>query len=360
MPRAGADERRRRAPASSRCSRAPAALRSGDRTGPASASRRRQRAAPRGRAGTRRGTSYACPAQAKLEGLLLLVCAEQLERARIEAVGLAVALAPFGLLGGAHQRGHSVRHRRRARPLATPRGPAGTPARGGGRRSRRSPRPSSPARRPTRRSARAGPRGVPSVAARRPRPGSARAGTTTRARRRRSRRRASGRRPAPAARSGPHRSRRRSARGATRRRTRRRNPPTDACWASRFCSPGSPSSREPIRPCRLVGTGTCSRSSPTPPFDRTPDSTSIRTVSSRKRGLPPTSRAGRRWRAAAGGRARQGARAGAPLRQPRPAAREGYSTWCGDSTNHSGRASCSSGRPVPRTRIGPPARSSMR
>ena len=53
------------------------------------------------------------PAQPQLERLLLLVRAEQLERASVESLGLSVALAALGFLGGAHERSHGVRHRRR-------------------------------------------------------------------------------------------------------------------------------------------------------------------------------------------------------------------------------------------------------
>ena len=63
---------------------------------------------------------------------------------------------------------------------------------------------------------------------------------------------------------------------------------TDAWCASCFSFASSRSRRELISPCTLVGTGTSLISSPLPPLEvEQPSSRSIRTVSSRKSGLPP-------------------------------------------------------------------------
>ena len=52
-------------------------------------------------------------AEPQLERLLGLLVADELERARVVAVGLADALAPLRLLGGAHQRLDRALDRRR-------------------------------------------------------------------------------------------------------------------------------------------------------------------------------------------------------------------------------------------------------
>ncbi len=127
-------------------------------------------------------------------------------------------------------------------------------------------------------------------------------------------------------------------------------PSTEPCWARRFCSEGSRSRRAPISPWIDVGIGISAYGcGANPPASSIPVLASMRSVSSRNRGLPP---------AVLRSRCKRSASASPPVSRSRsidaslsvkPAS---LATRWPSSCSNGGRSSSPSGRTLPSTRIG--------